>query len=62
MNNVVKTASIITSGILVGALVRRFVQNGIKLKRQPILNESVQSVKNIFKESEYREDVNEFFV
>jgi hypothetical protein len=34
MNNVVKTASIITSGIIVGALIRKVVQQGMSLKKQ----------------------------
>ena len=62
MNNVVKTAGIITSGIIVGALIRKIVQQGISLKKQPIFSESIKNVKNIFEKEAIREDVNEFFI
>ena len=62
MNNVVKTAGIITSGIIVGALVRKVVQSGFILKKQPILENPIRSVKNLFEKNEKREDVNEFFI
>jgi hypothetical protein len=62
MNNVVKTAGIITSGIIVGALIRKVVQQGISLKKQPIFSESIKNAKNIFEKEAIREDVNEFFI
>jgi hypothetical protein len=62
MNNVVKTAGIITSGIIVGAFVRKVVQSGFILKKQPILENPIRSVKNLFEKEEKPEDVNEFFI
>jgi hypothetical protein len=62
MNNVVKTAGIITSGIIVGALVRKVVQQGLLLKKPPIISDSIKNVKNLFKEENIREDVDEFFI
>lgn len=62
MNNVVKTAGIITSGILVGALVRKVVQSGFTFKRPAIAETPVKSVKKFFDKEEIREDVNEFFI
>lgn len=62
MNNVVKTAGIITSGIIVGAVVRKVVQSGFTFKRQPIVENPIKSVKHFFEKEELREDVNEFFI
>jgi len=62
MNNVVKTAGIITSGILVGALVRKVVQSGLSFKRSAIVETPLKSVKQFFEKEEIREDVNEFFI
>ena len=62
MNNVVKTAGIITSGIIVGALVRKVVQQGIFFKKPLSISDSIKNVKNIFKEESIRQDVDEFFI
>ena len=62
MNNVVKTAGIITSGIIVGALVRKVVQSGVFLRKQIAIETPVKSVKNLFEKEVIREDVNEFFI
>jgi uncharacterized membrane-anchored protein YhcB (DUF1043 family) len=62
MNNVVKTASIITSGIIVGALIRKVVQQGMSLKKQANISDSIKKAKNIFEKEAIREDVNEFFI
>jgi uncharacterized membrane-anchored protein YhcB (DUF1043 family) len=62
MNNVVKTASIITSGIIVGALIRKVVQQGMSLKKQANISASIKKAKNIFEKEAIREDVNEFFI
>ena len=62
MNNVVKTAGIITSGIIVGALVRKVVQSGIVFKKQAVINNPIKSVKNLFEKETIRDDVNEFFI
>ena len=62
MNNVFKTAGIITSGIIFGALVRKVVQSGFTFKKQPILQNPIRSVKNIFEKDNISEDVNEFFI
>lgn len=62
MNNVVKTAGIITSGIIVGALVRKVVQQGILFKKPSTIRDSIKNVKNLFKEENTRQDIDEFFI
>jgi hypothetical protein len=61
MNKIIKTASIVTSGIIVGALVRKIVQpvlNAAKLS--PV--DSIKGVKNLFRKSNIPEDINNYFV
>ena len=61
MNKVIKTASILTSGIIVGALVRRFAMQGFGINRQAGVD-SIKSVKHIFNRSNFSEDIDNYFV
>lgn len=61
MNKVIKTASILTSGIIVGALVRRFAMQGFNISRQSTVD-SIKSVKHIFNRSNFSEDIDNYFV
>ncbi len=61
MKNILKTASIVTSGIIVGALVRKFAQQGFVLRKASVLD-SIQSVKNGINTKAIQDDMNEFFV
>ena len=61
MKNILKTASIVTSGIIVGALVRKFAQQGFLLRKASVLD-SIQSVKNGINTKVIQDDMNEFFV
>lgn len=61
MNKIIKTASILTSGIIVGALVRKIAQPVLSTsKLSPI--EAIKGVKNLFRKSHRQEDVNNYFV
>lgn len=59
MKKLIKTASIVTSGIIVGALVRKFTTQGLtdKISRM----DSVRSVKNIFNTSG-NEEADSYFI
>ena len=61
MKNFLKTASIVTSGIIVGALVRKYAQQGFLLRKASVLD-SIQSVKNGINTKVIQDDMNEFFV
>ena len=61
MKNILKTASILTSGIIVGALVRKYAIQGFGLKKASVLD-SIQSVKNGINTKVIQDDLNEFFV
>jgi hypothetical protein len=61
MKNILKTASIVTSGIIVGALVRKYAFQGLASKKKSVLN-SIQSVKNGISTKALQDDMNEFFV
>ena len=50
MKKIFKIASIVTSGIIVGALVRKFAFQGFSTRGSSI--DSVKSVKNLFNTSE----------
>ena len=61
MKNILKTASIVTSGIIVGALVRKYTLQGFSLKKNSFLD-SIKSVKNGINTNALQDDMNEFFV
>jgi len=61
MKNILKTASIVTSGIIVGALFRKYAQKGFLLRKASVLD-SIQSVKNGINTKVIQDDMNEFFV
>lgn len=61
MKNFLKTASIVTSGIIVGALVRKYAQQGFSFKKNSVL-ESIKSVKKGINTNVIQDDMNEFFV
>ena len=62
MKNILKTASIVTSGIIVGALVRKYALQGFSFKKPTTLLESIKSVKNGINSKAIQDDMNEFFV
>ncbi len=59
MRKIIKTASILTSGIIVGALVRKITLQGLLSKQSPI--DSTRSVKNLFNSS-FSEDADNYFI
>jgi hypothetical protein len=61
MNKIVKTASLFTSGIIVGALVKKFAFQGVFSNKKSI-PETIKSVKNVFDKSNISEDVNNYFI
>lgn len=61
MNSIIKTASIVTSGIIVGALVRKFTLQGLEISKQSTLD-TIKSVKNIFTKSNSSDDLDNYFV
>lgn len=61
MNKIVKTASILTSGLIVGALVRRYALQGFNINRQSTID-SIKSVKQIFNRNNFSEDTDNYFV
>lgn len=61
MNRIVKTASLVTSGIIVGALVKRFAFQGVTINKKS-LPETIRSVKDLFDEGTISEDVNNYFI
>ncbi len=61
MNRILKTASIVTSGIIVGAIVRKYAQLGINLSNQSSLD-SIKGVKRLFNKSNRVEDINNYFI
>jgi len=61
MKNIIKTASIVTSGIIVGALVRKYSQQGLSFSKLSALD-SIQSVKSIFSKKGTTEDLDNYFV
>ena len=61
MNSIIKTASIVTSGIIVGALVRKFTLQGLDLSKQSTID-TIKSVKNIFTKSNSSDDLDNYFV
>ena len=61
MKNFLKTASILTSGLIVGALVRKYAQQGFSFKREAVFD-GIRNVKNGINTSVIQDDMNEFFV
>lgn len=61
MNRIVKTASLITSGIIVGAIFRRFAFQGLTISKKS-LPDSVKSVKHLFDKDGISEDINNYFI
>jgi len=61
MKNIIKTASIVTSGIIVGALIRKYAQQGIGISKQSTLD-SIKSVKSIFSKSNASEELDNYFI
>lgn len=61
MKNILKTASIVTSGIIVGALVRKYAQQGFSFRKTAVID-SIKSVKNGINTKALQDDMNEFFV
>ena len=61
MNNILKTASIVTSGILVGAFVRKFAQVGLNITKQSS-TDSIKGVKKLFMKGGQTEDINNYFI
>ncbi len=62
MNKIFKTASIITSGIIVGALVKKFALPGFNISSRKSVNESVKSVKILFSKSSFSDEINNHFI
>ncbi len=61
MNRIVRTASIVTSGLIVGALVRKFAFPDVSLTKKATL-ESIKSVKDLFNKNTISEDLDNYFV
>ncbi len=61
MNKIFKTASLVTSGIIVGALVRKFAFQDLQSFKKSF-PDSVKSVKDLFNKSASSEDINNYFV
>ncbi len=61
MNNLLKTASIVTSGIIVGAFVRKYAQLGMNLSKQSS-SDSIKGVKKLFIKGSQTEDINNYFI
>ena len=61
MKNFLKTASIVTSGLIVGALVRKYALQGFALKKEAVID-GIKSVKNGINAKVIQDDMNEFFV
>lgn len=60
MNKIIKTASIVTSGIIVGALLRKFAFQGMPVLKKSYTN-PVKNAKDLFNKST-AEDINNYFV
>lgn len=61
MKNFLKTASIVTSGLIVGALVRKYAQQGFTFRKEAMID-TIRSVKSGISSNIIQEDMNEFFV
>jgi hypothetical protein len=61
MKNFLKTASILTSGLIVGALVRKYAVQGFSFKKEAIID-GIKSVKHGINTKTIQDDMNEFFV
>ena len=61
MKNILKTASIVTSGIIVGALVRKFAPQAITISKESAID-SIKSVKHIFGKDRATDEVDHYFV
>ena len=61
MKKIFKTASIVTSGIIVGALVRKYEHQALNINRESAID-SIKSVKNIFNKSAISEELDNYFV
>ncbi|MCK5367456.1 MAG: hypothetical protein KAQ62_02860 [Cyclobacteriaceae bacterium] len=61
MKKIFKTASIVTSGIIVGALVRKYARQALIINRESAID-SIKSVKNIFHKSTISEELDNYFV
>ena len=61
MKNFLKTASIVTSGLIVGALVRKYAQQGFTFRKEAVID-TIKSVKSGINSNIVQDDMNEFFV
>jgi len=61
MKNFLKTASILTSGLIVGALVRKYAMQGFSFKKATVID-TIKSVKYGINSNVNQDDMNEFFV
>lgn len=61
MKKIFKTASIVTSGIIVGAIVRKYAHQALNINRESAID-SIKSVKNIFNKSAISEELDNYFV
>jgi len=61
MNNVIKAASIVTSGVIFGSMLKKYVHQKISKSELSQIN-PIKSVKNIFTKRTLAEDVNNYFV
>ncbi len=61
MNKIIKTASIVTSGIIVGALLKKIAEPVLSTNKF-LPNDTLKGVKNLFRKSNIPEDLNNYFV
>lgn len=61
MNNFLKAASIVTSGFIVGAMVRKYAYLSDKIDKKPLINASKELNKFLQKDKK-REDINNYFI
>ncbi len=61
MNKIIKTASFVTSGVIFGSILKKYVQQRISKSDLRLIN-PIKSVKNIFTKRNLSEDVNNYFV
>jgi hypothetical protein len=62
MNTVLKTAGVITSGLIVGAIVHKILQQGIVPKGASKFANAIKNVKDGAKKFSRLEGENEFFI
>lgn len=61
MNRFFKTASIVTSGIIVGAIVRKIADHSLHINKQTAID-SIKSVKHVFNRNSIANDLDNYFV